>query len=297
MNYVNVYYPERRSQSIEEQFSLLSEDFQQKYVATITELRKGKRQHDHKFKKIPAQYTWISDLGGRKGGRIIYLKSDEDIVIWGIGSDHDIEDDAVRSLTSASKEKDILSDNKMDVTYKFPNEEELKRYRESSQVFAGNISDRVLEEFGLSEYQIKQVRKSDRISLWDLYIPDKTKFKIAQLSRASHGTVFYAQDDAHLVKYIRGDVSRLLVYLDDYQQKIVSYHSNKPLLIRGETGTGKTTILIYKAVYYAEVNPDKDVILYTFNIALANLIKEAITELNDSRLSKGRYDNNSLYGH
>jgi len=281
-----IYFPESRLKELTAQENSLSETERKKFSFAVTELRKGTRPNDHKLKKLPTDAVWVTDLGGRKGGRIIYLKKGKDFIIWGLSSDHQIEFDAANCFSNSTKEDEILNAKLDDHTHRFLTEAEEENIRKRSVIFTGNISDEILRKFGLSDYQIKG--KSDRVSLWDLYIPDKIKFKIMLLAQAPEGTVFSVQNDTHLEKFIKGDVERLLVHLDDYQNEIIEYNTDKPLLIKGETGTGKTTILIYKAVYYAEDNPEKDVILFTYNIALANLITEAIAQLNDTKLANLR---------
>lgn len=81
MNLNNVFYPECRMQIIEDQLSKLSDGDRSKYTEVVSLLRKGKRPNDHKFQKTPTPHTWISYLGGSKGGRIIYLKPDKEIII------------------------------------------------------------------------------------------------------------------------------------------------------------------------------------------------------------------------
>ena len=282
MSYSNVFYPASRNKHITEQVSNLSKDERDKFYNAVSLLRIKKRPNDHKLHKLPTDYLWISDLGGRKGGRIIYLKPDEDIIIWGVGPDHCIEEEASRFFSNKIAEETLISEKRIDITTNFPTEEEIKRQAEKTYIFAGNLSDNILTEMGLSDYQISKLRESNLISIWNLNIPDYRKLEISQLSQT--GTIYSVKDDAHLEKFIRGDVSRLLIHLDDYQQEIIDYHSNIPLLIKGETGTGKTTILIYKAVYYAELHKDENVVLFTYNIPLAKQIKSAIEELTDNKL-------------
>ena len=283
MNPINVYYPESRSQQIENQISSLSESYRGKYTEIITLLREGKGQNDHKFRTVSAQYVWISYMGGSKGGRIVYLKPDKDIIIWGVGPNHEIENEAKRYFTNSKIEINLLVEDRVNITHEFPTENELNKQKNETLLFAGNLSDDILRDKGLNDYLIKQVRESNLVSIWDLNnIPDHRKFEISQLAQS--GTIYEARDDAHLEKFIRGDVSRLLIHLDDYQKEIINYNTDKPLLIRGETGTGKTTILIYKALYFAEDNPDKQIILFTYNISLANLIREAIEEYTENKI-------------
>jgi DNA polymerase III delta prime subunit len=258
----------------------------------ILQLREKRRPNDHKFESIPTKHLWISDIGGRKGGRLLYFLKDSKLIIWGIGSNHDIEDEAVRFFDNKLREKNILNEELSDITIYYLTQHEEQELKEKTKVFAGNISDEFLsKKLFLSEYDISQVRSSNEISMWNLKIPDSVKFKLMQYLKLPSNVLLSAKDETHLDKFIKGSVDKLLIHLDQYQEQIVNERLRKPLLLHGETGSGKTTILIYKAIYYAEEHPDQECILFTYNLSLANLIKEAVIELTGSNIS-----NLQIYG-
>ncbi|MDD3051898.1 MAG: AAA family ATPase, partial [Candidatus Cloacimonetes bacterium] len=258
----------------------------------VVQLRESRNPNDHKFVSLPAKNLWISDIGGRRGGRIIYIKKADKLIIWGLGPNHDIEAEAERYFISKEKEEALISSEMTDVTCEYLSEREQTELRNKTKLFAGNLSDEFLQEvLFLNDYDIKELRKSNEISLWSLHLPDAVKFKLLQYIKLPANTILAARDEVHLEKFVRGDTEKLLIHLDEYQERIISEPVKGSRLIRGETGSGKTTILIYKAIYYAEANPSEECILFTYNLSLANLIKEAVEELAGTAVS-----NLKIYG-
>ena len=288
-----VAYPKSRFESNTSAVESFNDGMVSALQRTILELRQYNRANDHKFRSLPNQKLWISDIGGRRGGRLLYFKKADTLIIWGIGKDHKIEEEADRYFTNILKEDEILDGKVIDVTAKFLSSEEEKDLAEKSKVFAGNLSDEFLQYvLLLNDYQISEVRKSNELSLWDLNsIDEMTRFKLTQFLKLPQNTLLAAKDEQHLLGFIRGSNEKLMIHLDNYQEEIIADTQNKTCLIRGETGSGKTTILIYKAIYHAEANPDKTCILFTFNIALANMIKESVEELMGEQIS-----NLKIYG-
>lgn len=74
-------------------------------------------------------------------------------------------------------------------------------------------------------------------------------------------------------------MSNLNVKLSEEQQQIVDYDGNE-LLIRGIAGSGKSLILLKKAKITAENNPDKSIVIFTFNKSLAIATEKLIQKLN-----------------
>lgn len=254
---------------------------------TVLELRQNFRPNDHKFRSLPNNNLWISDIGGRRGGRLLYFKRDDQLIIWGIGKDHKIEEEADRYFTNTAREREIFTDELIVVTAFYLSIEEIKQLQEKSKVFAGNLSDKFLKNVLLiDDYQISEIRKSNNISLWNLTtLDDLTKFKLTQFLKLPDNVLLAAKDEDHLLGFIQGSKDKLMIHLDDYQEKIIADEQKSSCLIRGETGSGKTTILIYKAIYYAQAHPEFTTILFTYNIALANMIKESVEELEGSQIS------------
>jgi hypothetical protein len=275
-----VFFPLNRLEKNNKAIADFNESMKNALKLAILSLRKDKRANDHKFGGLPTKYLWISDIGGRKGGRILYLKNDNKLIIWGLGPNHKIEEEAERFFNNKLREIEVLESELFDVTHNFLSEKEEKEIADKTKIFAGNISDEFLRtSLFLNDYQIGEIRKSNELSLWNLQISDVVKFKLMQYLKLPKGVLLQAKDESHLDSFIKGSTEKLMIHLDDYQEKIIDLPLRKPLLLRGETGSGKTTILIYKAIYYAEAHPNEECILFTYNISLANLIKDAKEEL------------------
>lgn len=276
-----VFYPSSRFKENLSAYKSMSEKFTTATKRTVLELRDSPRSNDHKFRSLAINGLWISDIAGRKGGRLLYFRKNNQLIIWGLGSDHKIEEEADRYFDNVSKEDFILNGDLVDVTANFLSENEENEIKEKTKVFAGNLSDEFLQTHLLmTDYQISELRKSNKLSLWNLSCIDEIcRFKLTQYLKMPENVLLSAKDETHLLGFINGSKEKLMIHLDDYQEKIVDLEFKGSYLLRGETGSGKTTILIYKAIYYAESNPDKDCILFTFNLSLANMIKEAIEDL------------------
>lgn len=273
-----VCYPAHRVKTNADVLESAGREFARRLNAAVVQLRSCARKEDHKLDVPGGAAVWTSDLGGRKGGRLVYLRRDGRLVVWGFSEDHAVQRDAARWFTADRAE--VLFEDLADVTADFLTEEEKAEARRKSQVFAGNLTDDLLRELGLSPGQIHSVRQADSLSLFDLgNIPPATRYKIHELSRLPVEALFAARDDAHLLDFLRGDTGRLLVHLCPEQMEIADRDFDKPMLIRGETGTGKTTILIYKACFHAARHPADRVALFTYNRALANLIGESVADL------------------
>jgi len=278
---LQVVYPLSRYDSISKWLDSFNANMVNALQRAVLELRQSNRANDHKFRSLPNNNLWISDIGGRRGGRLLYFKKGDKLIIWGLGPDHKIEEEADRYFTNIAKENEVIDGDFIDVTAHYLSSEEQKQLEEKSKIFAGNLSDNFLKEkLLLDDYQIKEIRQSNELSLWTLHsLDDVTRFKLTQFLKLPDNLLLAAKDEKHLLDFIQGSKEKLMIHLDDYQEEIIANNKWKSSLIRGETGSGKTTILIYKAIYYAEAHPDKECILFTYNIALANMIKESVEEL------------------
>ncbi len=278
---LQVVYPLSRYDSISKWLDSFNANMVNALQRAVLELRQSNRANDHKFRSLPNNNLWISDIGGRRGGRLLYFKKGDKLIIWGLSPDHKIEEEADRYFINIAKENEVIDGDFIDVTAHYLSSEEQKQLEEKSKIFAGNLSDNFLKEkLLLDDYQIKEIRQSNELSLWTLHsLDDVTRFKLTQFLKLPDNLLLAAKDEKHLLDFIQGSKEKLMIHLDDYQEEIIANNKWKSSLIRGETGSGKTTILIYKAIYYAEAHPDKESILFTYNIALANMIKESVEEL------------------
>jgi len=279
---LNVYFPESRARENKLIIQDSDDNFRQALHRSVIELRDNTRPNDHKFRSLPGNSLWISDIAGRKGGRLLYFKKNNQLIIWGLGPDHNIEDEAERYFNSKEKENQVINGALCDVTADFLNKQELNEIQNKTRIFAGNLSDNFLKEkLLISDYQISEIRKCNEMSLWNLNTIDAVcRYKLWQYHKLPENILLSAGNEDHLFGFIHGTNEKLMIHLDEYQDEIIKQTAERSYLLKGETGSGKTTILIYKAIYYAQAHPDKECILFTFNLALANMIKEAIEELN-----------------
>jgi superfamily I DNA/RNA helicase len=97
---LNVYFPESRARENKLIIQDSDDKFRQALHRSVIELRDNTRQNDHKFRSLPGNSLWISDIAGRKGGRLLYFKKNNQLIIWGLGPDHNIEDEPERYFNS-----------------------------------------------------------------------------------------------------------------------------------------------------------------------------------------------------
>ncbi|HPM02544.1 MAG TPA: hypothetical protein PK816_10355, partial [Candidatus Cloacimonadota bacterium] len=97
---LNVYFPESRARENKLIIQDSDDNFRQALHRSVIELRDNTRPNDHKFRSLPGNSLWISDIAGRKGGRLLYFKKNNQLIIWGLGPDHNIEDEPERYFNS-----------------------------------------------------------------------------------------------------------------------------------------------------------------------------------------------------
>jgi superfamily I DNA/RNA helicase len=78
--------------------------------------------------------------------------------------------------------------------------------------------------------------------------------------------------------------SQTAVELTTVQKKCVTFKPNGDLLIQGIPGSGKSTILLARASYFAETKPDDTILLLTFSRALTNYVKQLSLKTNKTPL-------------
>jgi len=78
------------------------------------------------------------------------------------------------------------------------------------------------------------------------------------------------------------------VFLHPAQRTIVERAFNGPARVAGSAGTGKTVVALHRAVHIARRNPEAKVLLTTFSIVLARLLRNKLAQLvgNDPALEK-----------
>ncbi len=72
---------------------------------------------------------------------------------------------------------------------------------------------------------------------------------------------------------------RWSVFLHPAQQEIVDRRYAGPARVAGSAGTGKTVVALHRAVHLARINPSARVLLTTFSITLARLLRQKLQRL------------------
>ena len=81
---------------------------------------------------------------------------------------------------------------------------------------------------------------------------------------------------------------RWSVFLHPAQRELVERTFSGPARVAGSAGTGKTVVALHRAVHLARTHPDARVLLTTFSIPLARMLKQKLRRLtdNDSALAE-----------
>lgn len=143
-------------------------------------------------------------------------------------------------------------------------------------------------------YHMREVRNRwSHLSANDIK-PKKIKFDVDIL--LTFFTMVGATDLADKAKElgfrlneVMGNNSRLKILphmpkfndLDRDQQKIANRTFTSPAYVSGVSGSGKTSILIHRAIRLADDEPDKPILITTLNRTLAHFIKKLLLEASD----------------
>lgn len=75
-----------------------------------------------------------------------------------------------------------------------------------------------------------------------------------------------------------------LLYLHPDQRRVANERTEKPTFLQGVSGSGKTCVLVHRALHLAQTYPGKRIGIFTLNRALASLIKELVDVLVPAKL-------------
>ena len=67
-----------------------------------------------------------------------------------------------------------------------------------------------------------------------------------------------------------------MLYMHPTQEKFVDKDFNGPTLLKGVSGSGKTAVVVNRAIRLAKIKPDEKVMVFTLNKALAKLIEDLV---------------------
>ncbi|MGM9319346.1 3'-5' exonuclease [Deinococcus aquaticus] len=86
-----------------------------------------------------------------------------------------------------------------------------------------------------------------------------------------------------LASFLDGKLSDLLLHLDEEQAEVAARHLDRPTLIRGGPGTGKTVVALYRVLHLAEQEPGLHILYTTYTTTLAKYAQQLLTRLLEER--------------
>lgn len=102
------------------------------------------------------------------------------------------------------------------------------------------------------------------------------------VSDAQRGAQYLVHDVDELRAYVEGELTELLLRLDEEQLKMADWRLDGPAMVRGGAGTGKTVIALYRVMELAKRNPGARVLFTTYTRTLARYAKELLHHLTGS---------------
>ena len=153
------------------------------------------------------------------------------------------------------------------------------------------LSNEQLLAMGVPEKYIEYVKEATDLSdLDNINIPPDARRRLEEyfVMHEIHKdylskTTFEAEDIEHLYKFLREDVTSLLLYLTDEQREIAYKRTQEsPIIVQGTVGSGKTTVAIYRLRYFAKKG--EKVLYLTYNRTLVRAAKVLLYQLEGYRL-------------
>ncbi len=155
-------------------------------------------------------------------------------------------------------------------------------------VTLASLSRAELRALGVPDARVREVQRADGLAgLEPLGLAPgvlrELRFKLLQLCPGLAGEPLArrALSADHLDRYLRGDITELLLNLDDGQRRLVELGGAGPILLRGVAGSGKTSVVLHRMWRLVEASrlAPPTVLLLTFNRALATAAKELLAQL------------------
>ncbi len=161
-----------------------------------------------------------------------------------------------------------------------------------------NVPENHLRLFGVPDEHIGAVKALlDAEELWDMPIAENVQYTLYDvLSQAEDwtadalldtGQLLYRATADQLEGYCEGKIKRLLLNLNDEQERYVTINASGPVLIKGVAGSGKTTIGLYRAHYLAKhiearrrmFGDAASILLLTYTETLTKALQQLYREL------------------
>ena len=114
--------------------------------------------------------------------------------------------------------------------------------------------------------------------------PDVTEAVLSRLYPKSVDEIstqarYEVHSPEELEAFLDGRVTDLLLHLDDEQRDVAHWHLDRPTLIRGGPGTGKTVVALYRTLHLIERNPGLRVLYTTYTTTLAHYAEQLLSRL------------------
>lgn len=161
-----------------------------------------------------------------------------------------------------------------------------------------NVPENHLRLFGVPDEQLSAVKAlNNPEELWDMPLAENVQYTLYNvLEMAEDWTadelldtrqLLYRATADQLEGYCEGKIKKLLLNLNDEQERFVNLQGNGPILIKGVAGSGKTTIGLYRAHRLAQAieqrgrmfGEDTAVLLLTYSTTLTKALQQLYLEL------------------
>ncbi|MCA9252023.1 MAG: UvrD-helicase domain-containing protein [Phycisphaerae bacterium] len=172
-----------------------------------------------------------------------------------------------------------------------------------------NIPDDKLLTYGVPEEWLADVKAANEDTLFDVasHLPQEAAeavFELATGGSPAPPSVAATEDDpfvhpdaqrrfrlvadnAELERALEYPWEKWAVFLHPAQRETVERDFGGPAKVAGSAGTGKTIVALHRAVHLANKYPSARVLLTTFSIALARLLRRKLTRLIGDDVSLG----------
>ncbi len=160
-----------------------------------------------------------------------------------------------------------------------------------------NVPENHLRLFGVPDERLGEIRALyDPEELWDMPLDENVQYTLYDvLTKAEDWTADSLLDTSQLLYratadqlegYCEGKIKRLLLNLNEEQEKYVTIDAGGPVLIKGVAGSGKTTIGLYRANYLARqieerrrlFGEDTMILLITYTKTLTKALEQLYEE-------------------
>lgn len=221
------------------------------------------------------------------GDRIIYDIEDGTLRLWKIG-DHSLIDRVHRlsfaGHTRFRRMEQQTAEISGQMAFQIPDEWfDTPEAEQSLNLFA-TLPASHLRILGVPAGLIKAVREAPSAEALETIegLPEHVLYWLTELATRpatdfDPAQLIYRTTLDRLDGYVTGRLKQLMLNLTPDQQQFVERSTPGAMLLRGCAGSGKTSVLIYRAIRYAE--QAERVLLLTFNKPLAQALEAFIEEL------------------